>query len=98
MASDSRMGHPVTLRICFYRQLCLAVARMGAVPTASDMTSSLFRAVVAVLGLWAGGLCARIAMPEQTKRADEADTLELYETNAATSVTGEFRSSLATFL
>ncbi len=37
-------------------------------------------------------------MPEQTKRADDAQSLEVYETNAASSLTGEFRSSLATFL
>ena len=71
---------------------------MDAVATPSDMKSLLFRAGVALLGLWACGLCVRISMTEQTKRADEADALELYETNAATSVTGEFRSSLATFL
>jgi tetratricopeptide (TPR) repeat protein len=56
------------------------------------------RVVFAICGLYLCGLLSRIVIPEINQDSDAAQSLDIYETQAAASLAGEVRSSLAAFL
>ncbi len=58
----------------------------------------MVRFLLALAALWTSGFLVRVAIPEQMQRPENQAALEVYEDKPATSLVGEFRNGLSSYL